>query len=147
MRWLMQWRFSYLLEKRMEMQRMLWKMVRIGLVVFLTLGMADLLFAQQPKEPGPPPQIVPTVPGLGMMGPGLPAQPFNPFSTMGKSDTQASPAAAYPLFQIMGPPISTGSNPADSATVGNMLLLQGELMMKMGEVMMKHGQRMLEKGK
>jgi hypothetical protein len=47
----------------------------------------------------------------------------------------------------MGPPISISSNPADPATIGNMLLLQGELMMKMGEVMMKHGQQILEKGK
>jgi hypothetical protein len=126
---------------------MVWEMARIGLAVSLVVGTADLLFAQQPKEPGTPPQVSPIIPGLGMMGPGLPGQPFNPFATMGKSDAQASPAAAYPLFQIIGPPISTGINPADSATIGNMLLLQGELMMKMGEVMMKHGQRMLEKSK
>ena len=143
----MQWRFAYLPEKKIWMKWMVLAMARIGLVVLLVLGTADLLFAQQPKDPGTPPQVAPMIPGLGMMGPGLPGQPFNPFSAMGKSDAQAPPATAYPLFQIMGPPISTGSNPVDSATIGNMLLLQGELMMKMGEVMMKHGQRMLEKGK
>jgi hypothetical protein len=129
------------------MKWMVWEMAKIGLVVSLVMGTPDVLFAQQPKEPGTPPQVAPMIPGLGMMGPGFPTQPFNPFSAMGKSDAPASPAATYPLFHITGPPISTGINPADSATVGNMLLLQGELMMKMGEVMMKHGQRMLEKGK
>jgi hypothetical protein len=147
MRWLMQWCFLCLLEKRIWMKWMVWEMARIGLAVSLVLGTADLLFAQQTKEPGTPPQVAPIAPGLGMMGPALPGQPFNPFSMMGKSDVQAPLAAAYPIFQIMGPPISTGSNSADPATIGNMLLLQGELMMKMGEVMMKHGQRMLEKGK
>jgi hypothetical protein len=139
--------FSCLPEKRIVMKWMVWSMARIGVVVFLVLGTADLLCAQQTKEPGTPPQVGPIIPGLGMMGPGLPGQPFNPFSMMGKSDAQASPATAYPLFQITGPPLSTGINPADSATMGNTLLLQGELMMKMGEVIMKHGQRMLEKGK
>jgi len=129
------------------MKWMVWEMVRVGLAVSLVLGTADRLFAQQTKEPGTPPQVAPIVPGLGMMGPGLPGQPFNPFSMMGKSEAQAPPAAVYPIFQIMGPPIPTGSNSADSATIGNIWLLQGELMMKMGEVMMKHGQRMLEKGK
>jgi hypothetical protein len=143
----MQWCLSCQLEKRTWMKRMVGGMARVGFVVFFVLGTGDLLLAQQPKEPGTSPQIGPIAPGLGMMGPGLPGQPFNPFSMMGKSEVQASPAAVYPLFQIVGPPISTGINPADPVTIGNMLLMQGELMMKMGEVMMQHGQRMLEKGK
>lgn len=128
-------------------KRRLWEIARVGLAVSLILSTVDVLFAQQTKESGTPSQIAPIAPGLGMMGSGLPAQPFGPFSMMGKSDVQSPPAASYPVFQIIGPPISTGSNPADPATIGNMWLLQGELMMKMGEVMMKHGQRMLEKGK
>ena len=108
------------------MKWMVWEMAKIGLAVSLVMGTADFLFAQQTKEPGTPPQVSPIIPGLGMMGPGLPGQPFNPFAAMGKSDAQAAPAAAYPLFQITGPPLSTGINPTDSATIGNMLLLQGD---------------------
>src|SRR5678815_964922 len=115
MRWLMQWYFSCLLEKRIGMKWMVWEMARIGLAVSLVVGTADFLFAQQTREPGTPPHATPIITGLGMMGPGLPAQSFNPFSAMGKSEVQAPPAAAYPLFQIMGPPISTGSTPADPA--------------------------------
>jgi hypothetical protein len=73
------------------MKWMVWEMARIGLAVSLVVGTADFLFAQQTKEPGTPPQATPIIPGLGMMGPGLPAQSFNPFSAMGKSDVQAPP--------------------------------------------------------
>jgi hypothetical protein len=69
------------------------------------------------------------------------------FSALKKSDSQALPTALYPMFQIMGPPFLTESNPADPTTMGNLLRLQGELMIKMGEVMMKHGQMMLEQNK
>ena len=64
-----------------------------------------------------------------------------------QSDSQASSAALYPMFQIMGPIMPTASNPANPAMMGNLLRLQGELMIKMGEVMMKYGQMMLEKDK
>jgi hypothetical protein len=66
---------------------------------------------------------------------------------MKQSDSQASPAASYPMFQIMGPIMPTASNPANPAMMANFLRLQGELMVKMGEVMMKYGQIMLEQNK
>ena len=69
------------------------------------------------------------------------------FAGMKQSESQASPAALYPMFQIMGPSMPTAGTAADPAMMGNLLRLQGELMIKMGEVMMKYGQMMLEQHK
>jgi hypothetical protein len=66
---------------------------------------------------------------------------------MKQSESQASPAASYPMFQIIGPIMPTASNPASPAMMAHFLRLQGELMIKMGEVMMKYGQMMSEQNK
>jgi len=85
-------------------------------------------------------------PGTGMPMGRLP-QFLSGFAGMKQSESQTSPAAPYPMFQIMGPSMPTAGNAADPAMMGNLLRLQGELMIKMGEVMMKYGQMMLEQHK